>query len=169
LVAVGANIATTRRGERAADVETAANAAALGKAGTQPEKGEFKMKIKTSIALAAAAMLSCATVAAAAGMSHSSSGSAMMAGQASDTLNLTNTQRKTAWNDLKPGATKQTMPHGYTATVGAAVPTSFKLEPIPSKTAQAIPSLRPYDFAMTGGKLLIVNPSDKKIAEVITK
>jgi hypothetical protein len=32
-----------------------------------------------------------------------------------------------------------------------------------------VPSLKPYDFAMTPRKLLIVNPSDKKIAEVITK
>ena len=127
------------------------------------------MKTKTSIALAAAAaMLSCATVAAAAGMSHSSSGSTM-ARPASDTLSLTSTQRKTVWNDLNRQASEQTLPHGFSATVGAAVPSAFKLEPVPSKTARDIPSLKSYDFAMTQGKLLIVNPSDKKIAEVITK
>jgi hypothetical protein len=32
----------------------------------------------------------------------------------------------------------------------------------------AVPALRPYDFAIVQGKLLIVNPSDRKIAEVIT-
>ncbi len=39
---------------------------------------------------------------------------------------------------------------------------------VPSKAARDVPALRPYDFAMVQGKLLIVNPSDKKIAEVIT-
>jgi Protein of unknown function (DUF1236) len=126
------------------------------------------MKTKTSIALAAAAMLSCATVAAAAGMSHSSSGSTM-AMPTRDTLSLTSTQRKTAWNDLNRQASEQTLPHGFNVTVGATVPSMFKLEPIPTKTSRDIPSLKPYDFAMTQGKLLIVNPSDKKITEVITK
>ncbi len=31
-----------------------------------------------------------------------------------------------------------------------------------------VPVLNPYDFAMVQGKLLIVNPSDRKIAEMIT-
>ena len=92
-----------------------------------------------------------------------------MARPASDTLNLTSTQRKTAWNDLSREASKQTLPSGFKATVGSVVPGTFKIEPVPSKADRDVPSLKPYDFAMTPGKLLIVNPSDKKIAEVITK
>jgi len=91
-----------------------------------------------------------------------------MSRQASDVLSLTSAQRKTAWNDLRSEATKQKAPSGFEATVGSSVPTALKIEPVPSKTAGAIPSLRPYDFAMVQGKLVIVNPSDKKIAEVIT-
>jgi hypothetical protein len=30
-----------------------------------------------------------------------------------------------------------------------------------------VPSLKPYDFAVVQGKVLIVNPSDKKIVDVI--
>ena len=44
----------------------------------------------------------------------------------------------------------------------------MKVSAVPSKAARAVPSLRPYDFAMVQGKLLIVNPSDKKVAEVIS-
>jgi hypothetical protein len=91
-----------------------------------------------------------------------------MAQPASDTLSLTGTQRKTAWRDLRSEAAKQSQPAGFSASVGQAVPTTFKIEPVPTKVGNSIPVLRPYDFAMMKGKLLIVNPSDKKIVEVIT-
>jgi hypothetical protein len=32
-----------------------------------------------------------------------------------------------------------------------------------------VPLLKPYDFAMVQKKIVIVNPSDKKIVEVITR
>jgi hypothetical protein len=44
----------------------------------------------------------------------------------------------------------------------------MKLQPVPEKTAQDVPSLKPYDFAVMQGKVLIVNPSDKKVVEVIS-
>jgi Protein of unknown function (DUF1236) len=125
------------------------------------------MKTQTPIALAAAVLLSGVTAAAAAGMAQSSS-SSTMARPASDTLTLTSTQQKTAWNDLHGQAAKQKAPSGFKATVGSVAPSTLKIEPVPSKTASAIPALRSYDFAMVQGKLLIVNPSDKKIVEVIT-
>lgn len=126
------------------------------------------MKTRTTLpALAAAALLCGVTAASAAGMSHPSSTSTMSR-PASDTLSLTATQRKTAWNDLSRAAAKQNSPSSFNARVGSVLPSTLKIEPVPSKAAKAIPSLRPYDFAMVRGKLLIVNPSDKKIADVIT-
>jgi Protein of unknown function (DUF1236) len=125
------------------------------------------MKRQTPIALAAAVLLSAVTAAAAAGMAKSSS-SSTMSKPASDTLTLTSTQQKTAWNDLRGQAAKQKAPSSFKATVGAVVPSTLKIEPVPSKAASAIPALGSYDFAMVQGKLLIVNPSDKKIVEVIT-
>ena len=125
------------------------------------------MKTVTSLALASAVLLSGATIASAAGMSHTPSTSTMSK-PLSDTLSLTSTQQKTAWNDLKSTATKQTTPSGFNVKVGSAVPSALKLKPVPSKAAKDVPSLRPYDFAMVQGKLLIVNPSDNKIVDVIT-
>jgi hypothetical protein len=117
--------------------------------------------------LAAAVLLSGVTAAAAAGMAQSSS-SSTMARSASETLILTSAQQKTAWNDLHSQAAKQKAPSGFTATIGSVVPSTLKIAPVPRKAASAVPALRPYDFAMVQGKLLIVNPHDKKIAEVIT-
>ena len=87
---------------------------------------------------------------------------------ASDTLNLTIKQQNTAWNDLRSHAAEQKAPSGFHAFVGSTVPSTVKIEQIPGKAASNVPSLKPYDFAMIRGKLLIVNPSDRKVAAVMS-
>ncbi len=121
------------------------------------------MKARTIIALAAAALLSGATAASAADAASSHSG---MTKPLSDSLSLSSAQQKTAWNDIK--ASEQKAPAGFDAMAGVAVPSTLKIEAVPSKTARAVPALRSYDFAKIQGKLLIVNPHNRKIAEVIT-
>lgn len=122
---------------------------------------------QTTMTLATAFLLSGIVAASAAGMSQSASHSTM-ARVASDTLSLTSTDRKTAWSDLRKEAATQNEPRSFDATVGAVVPTALNIEPVPTNVADAIPALRPYDFAIVPGKLLIVNPADKKIVDVIT-
>ena len=116
------------------------------------------MKKQTTLALAAAVLLSGAVAASAESVKP----------MAHDTLNLTSTQQKTAWNDINKTASIQSAPANFDATAGAAVPGSVKVSAVPSKAARDVPALRPYDFAVVQGKLLIVNPSDKKVAEVIS-
>jgi hypothetical protein len=123
------------------------------------------MKKQTIVVLAAAALLSGATAASAAGIASSHSG---MARPVSDTLSLNATQQKTAWNDLNKQATNQTSPSGFNANAGAVVPKALKINAMPRKAAHDVSSLQPYDFAKVSGKLLIVNPRDRKVAEVIT-
>jgi hypothetical protein len=118
------------------------------------------MKKQISIALAAAVLLSGVSMASAATMSH--------AAKAGDTLGLTSTQQKTAWNDLYMKSMNQTAPSGFDPVVGAVVPNSVTTAPVPPKAASAVPALRPYAFAQLQNKVVIVNPSDKKIAEVIS-
>ena len=86
----------------------------------------------------------------------------------SDSISLSAAQRKTVWNDLNRQATNQNAA-GFNATIGTFVPNTVKLQPIPSKVAADVPSLQPYDFAMVGHKLVIVDPSNKVIADVLTK
>jgi hypothetical protein len=125
------------------------------------------MKKQISVALAAGVLVVGASAVSAASLSQSSS-SSTMSRPAGDTLSLTSMQQKAAWQDLNSKASKQNAPSGFQATVGAVVPTTVKIEPVPSKAATDIPALKSYDFAVVQGKLLIVNPSDNKIAEVIT-
>jgi hypothetical protein len=86
----------------------------------------------------------------------------------SDLLSLTSAQQKTAWHDLYMGSLNQNGPSGFSAVVGAVVPNSVVTAPVTSKAGRDVPSLKPYDFAMVQKKLVIVNPSDRKISEVIT-
>ena len=92
-----------------------------------------------------------------------------MSPPAKDTLMLSNAQQKTAWHDLYTKSLNQTAPSGFGAAVGAVVPKSVITAPMPAKAASDVPALKPYNFAMLQKKLVIVNPSDHKIAEAITR
>jgi len=63
----------------------------------------------------------------------------------------------------------QKAPSGFYATIGAVVPNSVTTAPVPGKAAHAVPLLKPYDFTMVQKRIVIVNPSDRKIVEVITR
>ena len=132
------------------------------------------MKNATRLTLTAIALVSGVSVAAAAGMSKSHStttGSASAMSQpAKDTLSLSSKQQKTAWKDISGQAVKVTAPTGFTAKVGAALPSDLATQPVPVSTASKVPALRPYQYALlNSNKLLIVNPSDHKVAEIITQ
>jgi hypothetical protein len=83
-----------------------------------------------------------------------------------DTVILSAAQRKAVWNDLSKQATNQNA-SGFYAETGTFVPSSVKVEPIPSKAAANNPQLRPYDYAMVDHYLVIVDPTNKVIADVM--
>jgi Protein of unknown function (DUF1236) len=107
-------------------------------------------------------------------MSANSKGTSNMAASqqtalhGTDTVILSAAQRRTVWNDLSKQATNQNAA-GFDARIGTFVPNTVKIEPMPSKVTANNPSLRPYDFAMVDHKLVIVDPSNKVIADVLTK
>lgn len=131
------------------------------------------MRKHLSVALAAGLLMAGVSAASAAGMLQSNSNAGMqqsnkMARLASDTLSLSSTQQQTAWKDLYMGSLNQKTPAGFDVKEGAVLPNSITTAPVTSKAAGDVPALKPFDFAMANGKLLIVNPSDKKIVEVIS-
>ena len=124
------------------------------------------MKKSASVAVAAALLLSGVSAASAASHMTKGAGGATTAG---DTLALSATQQKEVWKDLSRHATNQTAPSGFNATVGTAIPSGISLYPLPRQAARDVPAVKPYRFAMLQNKVLIVNPSDKKIADVVAK
>jgi Protein of unknown function (DUF1236) len=131
------------------------------------------MKARTTIALAAAALLAGISAASAAppenGKMAPPPASTKMAPPASDTLTLTSAQRKKAWDDLYTGMLNQKTPSGFTATVGSALPSNVVTAPVTARAAGDVPVLKPYKFATVQKKLVIVNPSDRKIVDIITR
>jgi hypothetical protein len=92
-----------------------------------------------------------------------------MAPPAHDSLHLTNAQQKTAWKDLYMKSLNEAAPSGFHLTAGAALPKAVATGRMTAKAAGDVPALKPYRFAVLEKKLLIVNPTDKKIAEVIAE
>lgn len=124
------------------------------------------MMRSASLVLASVLALSGATAASAA--SHMSRMSNKMPG-ASDTLTLSGDQQKSIWNDVSGHASNQSVPSGFSAAVGSQVPKALSTYPMPRKAAREVPAARPYRYAMTDNKVLIVNPSDHKVADVVTR
>lgn len=85
-----------------------------------------------------------------------------------DTVILSAAQRRALWNDLSKQATNQSA-SGFAAQIGTFVPGSVKIEPIPGKAAANNPQLQPYDYAMVDHDLVIVDPANKVIADVVKK
>jgi len=133
------------------------------------------MTTRKSVALIAALLAGVTSLAIAQnGASANSKGTSRMATSGadalhgSDTVILSAAQRSAVWNDLSKQTTNQNAA-GFDATIGTFVPNTVKIEPIPSKVAASNPSLRPYGFAMVDRKLVIVDPSNKVIADVLTE
>lgn len=86
----------------------------------------------------------------------------------SDQLKLTSAQRNEIWKSLS-SQTKETPPNGFTAKVGEAVPSALHLQPLPSNVTSNVPAVKSYDFAMLQNEVLLVDPSSKKIVDIVTE
>jgi hypothetical protein len=101
-----------------------------------------------------------------------SMGSAVAANSAAmapnDRLNLTSTQEHAIVQSVnKQNQKMATSPSGFKAAVGQVVPTSIQLHALPSDTASQVPAAKSYDYAKLQNQLLIVNPKDRKIVDII--
>jgi Protein of unknown function (DUF1236) len=128
---------------------------------TVSRPGDTTMKKSASLALAAVLALS--GVSAATARSHMSNQTT----GASDTLTLSDADRQSIWNDVSKHATNQSAPADFNAAVGSEVPSAINTYPLPRRAARDVPAVKPYRYAMTQDKVLIVNPSDHKIADVV--
>jgi len=104
------------------------------------------------------------------GSSNSMSKTSMpMQSAAKDSISLTRSQERTAWRDISREATSQKAPQHFAAAVGTTVPPALSIQSIPAKVATVVSALKSYDYALLHGKLLIVNPADKKVVDVINR
>jgi hypothetical protein len=124
------------------------------------------MKKSASVAVAAVLLLSGVSVASAASHMSNRSGSSAAA---SDKLDLSSAQQKSIWKDIGSHAANQNAPSDFNPAVGMAIPAGVSTYPLPRQAARDVPAVKPYRYAMLQDKVLIVNPSDKMIADVVSK
>ena len=128
------------------------------------------------IAITAAALVAGIGTASAADMhaksdaaSNTMSKTPALQSMAKDNLTLTRAQQRTAWMDLGKEASNQTAPSNFKPSVGATIPGDVTIQAVPAKVAARVSSLKPYDYARLDNKLVIVNPNDKKVVDVISR
>ena len=80
---------------------------------------------------------------------------------------LTGAQEQLLWQRIGRNAST-TAPSGLIAAVGATLPASVALHALPATVTRQIPGVRPYKYALLGKALLIINPTDRVIVDVIT-
>lgn len=84
-------------------------------------------------------------------------------------INLTAEQefiiREIVLKDLNIPEAKSDTPE----TIGDAVPESIELHPIPPNVAAKVPQVKSHEFFVKDGKIILVSPSDRLIADVIKK
>ncbi len=87
--------------------------------------------------------------------------------RASDILVLSRSEKLAAWKDLHRRFPDQYGPPGFSPISEWVLPPAIAVRPMTRRALRAVPGLAPYEFAMVQGRLLIVNPNNMKVAEVI--
>src|SRR6516164_2539236 len=88
---------------------------------------------------------------------------------ASDDLVLTGAQEHLMWQRLMwRNIGIATAPAASTAAVGATAPAAVELRALPATVTRQLPQMKPYTYATLGKPLLIINPTDRVIVDVIT-
>ena len=100
---------------------------------------------------------------------HGQSPTTPAIGPAPRTVNLTAEQefiiREIVLKDLNVPKAKPDAPE----TIGDAVPENLELHPIPPEVAAKVPQVKSHEFFVKDDKIILVSPSDRRIADVIQK
>ena len=100
---------------------------------------------------------------------HGQSPNTPTIGPAPRTINLTAEQefiiREIVLKDLNVPKAKTDAPE----TIGDAVPENIELHPIPPDIAAKVPQVKSHEFFVKDDKIILVSPSDRRIADVIQK
>jgi hypothetical protein len=82
---------------------------------------------------------------------------------------LTSAQHREIWQGTSAQAAKKGPVVSFKAAIGEVVPDSMKLQPMPKQVGDQVPAVKSYDFAMLHDQLLIVDPTSKKVIDIITR
>jgi hypothetical protein len=81
-------------------------------------------------------------------------------------LNLTLEQRHTIKEFMKDKKAEAASPKAQ-ATVGDPIPVGVNPQPMPADVGQKVPQVKAHRFFLTADEIVIVDPKDNKVAEII--
>jgi Protein of unknown function (DUF1236) len=83
-------------------------------------------------------------------------------------LTLTPGQKQKIWDSLSSEKTMRAKrpPTATPPRVGATIPRSVPVQPLPDDITNDIPALTGYHFAVVGNEIVIVSPSSKKVLDI---
>jgi hypothetical protein len=58
---------------------------------------------------------------------------------------------------------------GYAPQIGATVPRSVPVQPLPEDITNDIPALTGYHFAVAGNEIVVVSPTSKKVVAIFSE
>jgi hypothetical protein len=83
-------------------------------------------------------------------------------------LDLTPAQRQTIHQSIvNQQDKKSTAPDTFRAAVGANVPDTVKLEPMPKTIVELMPQTKDFRYGLVSNQVLIVEPRSRRVVEVI--
>jgi hypothetical protein len=82
-------------------------------------------------------------------------------------VDLTVAQRQILFQSIGNIQTNRAAPTGFSATIGAEIPSGIALVPVPATIAELIPQTKGLETAMVEGQVLLVEPEGKTVVAVI--
>jgi hypothetical protein len=84
-------------------------------------------------------------------------------------LQLNKDQRHTIYSSISKMPEKQTAPPTFLPQVGAVVPESINLKPLPDTLVGLVPRLENYRYALVANQVMLVDPKSKRVVDVIVE
>ena len=84
-------------------------------------------------------------------------------------LELSTPQKQTIYQSIAQTQKNAAAPTGFRAAVGAVVPPSVELAPVPATIIDLMPQTKGLEVARVEGQVILVNPTDKQVLSVIAQ
>lgn len=84
-------------------------------------------------------------------------------------LKLSADQKHTIYLSISNQQQKETPPPTFGAAVGAIVPPSINLQPLPKTVLELVPRMQNYEYAMVANQVLLVDPKNRQVVDIINE
>jgi hypothetical protein len=82
-------------------------------------------------------------------------------------LQLSAAQKTSIFQSVTKDKVKSPPPANMQVSIGAQVPASIELYPLPANIVSEVPATKPYKYTVAQNQVVIVDPTNMKVVEVI--